>query len=58
MVKYDYFDVLVLCFLRVWKWDVEKVLVMFVLIMNWWQIEMYLDDDIMKKGEGGVKEDE
>jgi hypothetical protein len=58
MVKHDHPDALVLRFLRARKWDVEKALVMLVSTMNWRQTEMHLDDDIMKKGEGGAKEDE
>lgn len=58
MVKHDHPDALVLRFLRARKWDVEKALVMLVSTMNWRQTEMHLDDDIMKKGEGGAVEDE
>lgn len=58
MVKHDHPDALVLRFLRARKWDVEKALVMLVSTMNWRQTEMHLDDDIMKKGEGGAVDDE
>lgn len=58
MVKHDHPDALILRFLRARKWDVEKALVMLVSTMNWRQTEMHLDDDIMKKGEGGALEDE
>ena len=57
MVKHDHPDGLLLRFLRARKWDVEKALVMLVSTMHWRMQEMHVDDDIMKRGEGGAIED-
>lgn len=56
MVKHDHPDGLLLRFLRARKWDVEKALVMLVSTMHWRMQEMHVDDDIMRKGEGGAVE--
>ena len=39
------------------KWDVEKALVMMISTLHWRASEMYVDSDIMRRGEGGAKED-
>ncbi|RDW67879.1 CRAL protein [Coleophoma cylindrospora] len=52
MVKHDHPDALLLRFLRARKWDVDKALVMMVSTMRWRAMEMHVDDDIMKNGEG------
>lgn len=57
MVKHDHPDALVLRFLRARKWDVDKALVMLVSTMHWRAQDMHVDDDIMKKGEGGAAEE-
>ncbi|MCJ1308619.1 hypothetical protein MMC25_002272 [Agyrium rufum] len=54
MVKHDHPDGLLLRFLRARKWDVEKALVMLVSTMHWRLQEMHVDDDIVKRGEGGA----
>ena len=56
MVKHDHPDALLLRFLRARKWDVEKALVMMISTMRWRAVEMHVDDDIMKNGEGGALE--
>lgn len=57
MVKHDHPDGLLLRFLRARKWDVHNALVMMVATMHWRLQEMHVDDDIMKRGEGGAVED-
>jgi len=57
MVKHDHPDGLLLRFLRARKWDVQNALIMMVATMHWRLQEMHVDDDIMKKGEGGALED-
>ncbi|SPO05079.1 related to phosphatidylinositol transfer protein [Cephalotrichum gorgonifer] len=52
MVKHDNPDALLLRFLRARKWDVERALVMLIATMNWRAVDMHVDDDIMRKGEG------
>ena len=56
MVKHDHPDGLLLRFLRARKWDVDKALVMLISTMHWRMQEMHVDDDIIKKGEGGAIE--
>lgn len=58
MVKHDHPDALLLRFLRARKWDVDKALVMMVSTMRWRAVEMHVDDDIMKDGEGGALAEE
>ena len=57
MVKGDHPDGLLLRFLRARKWDVHNALVMMIATMHWRLQEMHVDDDIMKRGEGGALED-
>ena len=57
VVKHDHPDVLMLRFLRARKWDVDKALVMMLSALRWRTQEMRVDDDIMKRGEGGALED-
>jgi len=57
MVKHDHPDNLLLRFLRARKWDVEKALVMLISTMHWRSQEMHVDDDVIKRGEGGAAED-
>ena len=54
MVKNDHPDDLLLRFLRARKWDVEKALVMLISTMHWRMSEMHVDEDVLKKGEGGA----
>lgn len=56
MVKHDHPDGLLLRFLRARKWDVEKALVMLISTMHWRMQEMHVDDDIIRRGEGGAIE--
>ena len=56
MVKHDNPDGLLLRFLRARKWNVQNALVMLVATMNWRMQEMHVDDDIIKRGEGGAAE--
>lgn len=57
MVKHDHPDGLLLRFLRARKWDVHSALVMMIATMHWRLQEMHVDDDIMRRGEGGAVED-
>jgi hypothetical protein len=57
MVKHDHPDNLLLRFLRARKWDVERALVMLISTMHWRSQEMHVDDDVVKRGEGGAVED-
>ena len=57
MVKADHPDALLLRFLRARKWDVEKALVMLISTMHWRSAEMLVDEDIVRRGEGGALED-
>ena len=57
MVKHDNPDGLLLRFLRARKWNVQNALVMLVATMNWRMQEMHVDDDIIKRGEGGAAKD-
>jgi hypothetical protein len=57
MVKADHPDALLLRFLRARKWDVEKALIMLISTMHWRSAEMLVDEDIIKRGEGGAQED-
>ncbi|KAI9723576.1 MAG: hypothetical protein M1812_000876 [Candelaria pacifica] len=56
MVKHDHPDGLLLRFLRARKWDVEKALIMLISTMHWRSQEMHVDDDVIKRGEGGALE--
>lgn len=56
MVKHDHPDGLLLRFLRARKWDVDKALVMLISTMHWRMQEMHVDDDIVRRGEGGAIE--
>ena len=57
MVKHDNPDALLLRFLRARKWNVQNALIMLVATMHWRMQEMKVDDDIVKRGEGGAVED-
>ena len=57
MVKADHPDALMLRFLRARKWDVDKALVMLVSTMRWRSQEQHVDDDVVRRGEGGALED-
>lgn len=57
MVKHDHPDGLLLRFLRARKWHVQNALIMMVATMHWRLQEMHVDDDVIKKGEGGALED-
>jgi hypothetical protein len=57
MVKCDHPDALLLRFLRARKWDVEKALIMLISTMHWRSAEMLVDEDVIKRGEGGAQED-
>ena len=57
MVKHDNPDALLLRFLRARKWNVDKALAMLIATMNWRMSEMNVDDDIVRRGEGGAAED-
>ena len=57
MVKHDNPDGLLLRFLRARKWNVQNALIMLVAAMHWRMQEMHVDDDIIKRGEGGSVED-
>ena len=57
MVKHDNPDGLLLRFLRARKWNVQNALIMLVATMHWRMQEMHVDDDIMRRGEGGAAED-
>ena len=57
MVKADHPDALLLRFLRARKWDVDKALVMLVSTMRWRSQEQHVDDDVVRRGEGGSLED-
>ncbi|KAL9125541.1 MAG: hypothetical protein Q9217_005264 [Psora testacea] len=57
MVKHDNPDGLLLRFLRARKWHVQNALVMLVATMHWRLTEMKVDDDIVRRGEGGAAED-
>lgn len=57
MVKHDNPDGLLLRFLRARKWNVQNALIMLIAAMHWRMQEMHLDDDIVRRGEGGAAED-
>ena len=57
MVKHDNPDGLLLRFLRARKWHVQNALVMMVATMHWRLTEMKVDDDIVRRGEGGAADD-
>ena len=58
MVKHDDPDGLLLRFLRARKWNIQNALVMLIATMQWRMQEMKVDDDIVRRGEGGAAEDE
>ena len=58
MLKHDHPDGLLLRFLRARKWDVHNALVMMIATMNWRLSAMHVDDDIMRRGEGGALADD
>ena len=57
MVKHDNPDGLLLRFLRARKWNVQDALIMLISTMHWRMQEMHVDDDIVRRGEGGALED-
>ena len=57
MVKHDDPDGLLLRFLRARKWNVQNALVMLISTMHWRMQGMHVDDDIIRRGEGGALED-
>ena len=57
MVKHDDPDGLLLRFLRARKWNVQNALVMLISTMHWRMQEMHVDDDVVRRGEGGALED-
>ena len=57
MVKHDDPDGLLLRFLRARKWNVQNALVMLISTMQWRMQGMHVDDDIVRRGEGGAFED-
>ena len=57
MVKCDHPDALLLRFLRARKWDVEKALIMLISTMHWRSAEMLVDEDVIRRGEGGAQDD-
>lgn len=57
MVKHDDPDGLLLRFLRARKWDVQNALIMLISTMHWRMQGMHVDDDIVRRGEGGALED-
>ena len=57
MVKHDDPDGLLLRFLRARKWNVKDALIMLVAAMHWRMQDMHVDDEIIRRGEGGAVED-
>ena len=57
MVKHDDPDGLLLRFLRARKWNVKNALIMLVAAMHWRTQELHVDDDILRRGDGGSIED-
>lgn len=57
MVKHDDPDGLLLRFLRARKWNVQNALIMLISTMHWRMQGMHVDDDIVRRGEGGALED-
>ena len=57
MVKHDDPDGLLLRFLRARKWNVQNALIMLVSTMHWRMQGMHVDDDVVRRGEGGALED-
>lgn len=57
MVKHDDPDGLLLRFLRARKWNVQSALIMLISTMHWRMQGMHVDDDIVRRGEGGALED-
>ena len=56
MVKADHPDALLLRFLRARKWDVDKALAMLISTLHWRSAQMFVDEDVIKYGEGGAQE--
>lgn len=57
MVKHDNPDGLLLRFLRARKWHVHNALIMLIATVHWRFAEMKVDDDIVRRGEGGAADD-
>lgn len=57
MVKHDNPDGLLLRFLRARNWNVQNALIMLISTMHWRMQGMHVDDDIVRRGEGGALED-
>ena len=57
MVKHDDPDGLLLRFLRARRWNVQNALIMLISTMHWRMQGMHVDDDIVRRGEGGALED-
>lgn len=57
MAKADHPDSLLLRFLRARKWDVQRALVMCISALQWRISEVHVDDEIMRRGDGGLKEE-
>lgn len=57
MVKHDDPDGLLLRFLRARKWNVQNALIMLIATMHWRMQGMHVDDDIIRRGEGGALDD-
>ncbi|KAL1956304.1 hypothetical protein VTO42DRAFT_7477 [Malbranchea cinnamomea] len=57
MAKADHPDSLLLRFLRARKWDVQRALVMLVSAIHWRLSEVHVDDEIMRRGDGGLYEE-
>ena len=57
MVKHDDPDGLLLRFLRARKWNVHDALIMLISTLHWRMQGMQVDEDIVRRGEGGALED-
>jgi hypothetical protein len=55
MTKHDHPDALLLRFLRARRWDVRAAVVMAVSALHWRVGEAKVDDDVMLKGEQGMR---
>lgn len=58
VVKHEHPDALALRFLRACNWDLIQATKMMGKTIYWRTMEVAVDDDIMRKGEGGACEDE
>ncbi|KAG6006036.1 hypothetical protein E4U54_000245 [Claviceps lovelessii] len=58
VVKHEHPDALALRFLRASNWDLIEATKMMGKTIYWRTMEVAVDDDIMKKGDGGACEDE